>query len=64
MSSGGDFYSTSQTLAGREHDAADSISADMLGDLHHLVLSVNWDRQRFVDLRQHTAGERNVYHRA
>ena len=55
-----DFHTATQTLTGREHDAAHGVAADMLCDLHDLTAAVQRHGQRFIDFRELAVIEHDV----
>ena len=64
LAGGGHLHAPGQTLAARQHDAADDPLAHVLGYLHHAGLAVQLHGQRFLDLRQMSGFKLHIYHRA
>ena len=64
LAGGGYLHAPGQTLAARQHDAADDPFAHVLGYLHHAGLPVQLHGQRFLDLRQMSGFKLHIYHRA
>ena len=63
VAGGGDLHPPAQPLTGGEHDAADGVSADVLGHFHHLLGVPQGDGHGLVDFWQLAVGEDHVYHR-
>ena len=64
LAGSGYLHAPGQTLAARQHDAADDPLAHVLGYLHHAGLAVQLHGQRFLDLRQMSGFKLHIYHRA
>ena len=57
-----DVHAARQIFAGCEHDAANRVAADLLGDFHHPLFAAGLDGQRFADVRQLSGFKFDVHH--